>query len=528
VRTYEGVRRDVCAPFGPTEGLPLGRTLDESSIPGTGQTLEILVDEDAEPDSPFAPGKVLASNYRIDRVTGRGRLCTVVAARHLQLDQLVAIKYVHVDPRKNPSVVARFLREARLATKIRSEHSVHIHDVQVLPDGRAYMVMDHLEGMDLRKMLEGGPLLVKRAIDYLLQACDAIAEAHVAGVVHCDLKPENVFLSHKAGGAVIKVLDFGIATSDAKKGDSARARELASEDRLATPAYMAPEQLTPHSGIDERADIWALGVLLYELVSGTLPFGNSPSEAVCTAITTRPPIPLGVALPNAPEGLEAIIHLCLAKERDKRYQNVAELAVALSPLAPSAVRPRIERIARMIRDAGGNVPSMPPPPPIAFPSPPVIVPSEQPHAIDDGVASSELPHASRPRRGLMKAIPLVLLAASLGVVLLVRGSVASKPSPAPAAPVAIAGSPATTEAPLVAAPSQRPQPPPQETPPTPSVVQGEEPPAALSIPAVAPPPTRPRKRSDAKAAPAAASPASAKPAPTPAPNDPDAVLNPFN
>jgi eukaryotic-like serine/threonine-protein kinase len=346
--------------------------------------------------------------------------------------------------------------------------------------------------------------------------------------VHCDLKPENIFLSHKAGGAVIKVLDFGIATSDAKKGDSARARELASEDRLASPAYMAPEQLTPHSAIDERADIWALGVLLYELVTGTLPFGASPSEAVCTAITTRPPIPLGVTLPNAPDGLEAIIRLCLAKERDKRYQNVAELAVALVPLAPSAVRPRIERIGRMIRDAGGNVPSMPPPPPVASLSPPVTVPSEQPLAIDNGDAASGLPPALRPRRGLLKVIPLALLAAGLGVVLLVRGSVASKPSAPRPAPIAAAPPTATTAAPVIAMAVQSLQPPSRENPPTPSIELKEDPPPAISTPPLALPPPRTRRRSEPKtAAPGGASQATAKAASSPAPADPDAVLDPF-
>ncbi len=519
--------------------------------------LEVLESQDlvdvVESASPFAPTQVLAGKYRIDRVTGQGGLCVVVAARHLQLDQLVAIKYLQSEPRKNPSVVARFLREARLATKIRSEHAVHIHDIEILPDGTPYIVMDHLAGMDLRKMLEGGALLVKRAVDYILQACDAVAEAHAAGVMHGDLKPENVFLSHKAGGAVIKVLDFGMSTSDAKKCDSARARELACEDRLATPAYLAPEQLAVHSSVDERADVWALGVLLYELVTGTLPFGDAPGEDVCRRIQDRPPAPLSDALPNASEGLEEVLLRCMQKSRDERYQNVAELAVALAPLAPASARPRIEHIARVIGDAGGHVPPLPPAAqmraslpstPLASTPPPPFVsaaPPGSPPLSNEGDASWAMPRAGlRPPRG-KKVMVVAVLAASVGVVALLR-LVASKPSPAEAAPAvtqaAVREKPASEPPPAsAAAPPEAPTPlptppPPPALPPTPTAA--EEAPVALEVrappPAPAPAPApAPRRRTNKVAAPPAASPMGPPaPAPKPASTDPDAVLNPFN
>ncbi len=217
----------------------------------------------------------------------------VVAARHEQLDQTVALKFVRDEALNDDEAVQRFLREARAAVKLKSEHVARVIDVGTLDSGAPYMVMEYLEGSDLGSVLAAhGPLAVEEVADWIVQACEAIAEAHAAGIVHRDLKPENLFLARTVGGAArIKVLDFGISKSvqslSGGVGGLTRTRAM-----LGSPLYMAPEQMRSSRDVDARADVWALGVVIYELLTKELPFEAETMPELCFKVVSDPPRPL--------------------------------------------------------------------------------------------------------------------------------------------------------------------------------------------------------------------------------------------
>ncbi|HEX7839815.1 MAG TPA: serine/threonine-protein kinase, partial [Kofleriaceae bacterium] len=236
-----------------------------------GKTTEIEGDMHQQLEAAVRVGEVLAAKYRVDRVLGAGGMGVVVAATHLQLDQVVALKFVRTEALHNPEIVGRFEREARAAVRLKSEHAARIIDVGRLESGSPYIVMEYLEGQDLAQLLEQRRSLpVSIACDYIIQACDAIAEAHSLGIVHRDLKPGNLFLARTSHGQqVIKVLDFGISKTQGPAGDVNMTRTQA---MLGSPGYMSPEQMRAAKSVDSRTDIWSLGVILYELVAGRMPF----------------------------------------------------------------------------------------------------------------------------------------------------------------------------------------------------------------------------------------------------------------
>jgi serine/threonine-protein kinase len=280
-------------------------------------------------------GDVLAGKYRIERLLGVGGMGVVVAARHEQLDQLVAIKFIRDDALDNDEAVERFLREARSAARLKSEHVARVLDVGRLDSGAPYMVMEFLEGHDLAHALtQDGPMAVDLAAALMTQVCEAVAEAHAAGIVHRDLKPENLFLTRTVGGSPkMKVLDFGVSKSS-RLSDDPRAKLTRTRTILGSPLYMAPEQMRSSRDVDARGDVWALGVVLFELLSGRSPFEAETMPELCLKIVSEPPLSLAQLRPAVPPALVEIVERCLEKDRNKRYENASELSLALAPFVP--------------------------------------------------------------------------------------------------------------------------------------------------------------------------------------------------
>jgi serine/threonine-protein kinase len=266
----------------------------------------------------------------------------VVAARHLQLDERVAIKLLHAHTLNDPKSHSRFAREARAAAKIKSEHAARVSDVGRLKNGTPYMVMEYLEGEDLAAWLRGrGALGWTQAIEFVLQACEAVAVAHARGIVHRDLKPANLFITRRVDGTLcLKVLDFGISRVESDVSMTQTTRILGS------PLYMSPEQLGAPDSVDARSDIWSLGVILFELMTGSPPFsGHTLPELVAQILALEMP-PLQPERPGEP--VEAIVRRCLEKDKTQRFSSVAELATALLPFAPASARLSVERIAGIL------------------------------------------------------------------------------------------------------------------------------------------------------------------------------------
>ncbi|HEY4014211.1 MAG TPA: protein kinase [Polyangiaceae bacterium] len=306
----------------------------------------------AEVTRGISAGDVLAGKYRVDRVLGAGAMGIVVAAHHLGLDNRVAIKLLVPDMLSNEDAVARFAREARAAAKITNEHVTRVLDVGTLENGAPYMVMEFLEGVDLHQRLQQtGPLPVEQAVDFLLQACEAISEAHELGIIHRDLKPANLFCVRRRNeGTWIKVLDFGISKMTTVGSSGPAVAMTRTSTMMGTPLYMSPEQMDSSRNVDARTDIWALGVVLFELLTAKAPFHGATLPEVCLKITTQPPPPLRTLRPDAPAQLEAVILKCLEKDRNNRWSSVVELCAALAPFAPD----RAESAAPVRRSHGSS------------------------------------------------------------------------------------------------------------------------------------------------------------------------------
>jgi serine/threonine-protein kinase len=239
-------------------------------------------------------GDVLAGKYRVDKIIGMGGMGVVVGAHHLELDERVALKFLLPEALANDEAVARFAREARAAVKIKNEHVARVSDVGRLPNGAPYMVMEYLEGVDLATLIkQRGQLSVAEVVDYVLQACEALAEAHCIGIIHRDLKPSNLFIIRRSDGSIcVKLLDFGISKVVGLVGSGGDMGMTRTAAVMGSPLYMSPEQMESSRNVDARTDIWAAGVILYELLSGRPPFEGDTLPEICVKIATHPLPPI--------------------------------------------------------------------------------------------------------------------------------------------------------------------------------------------------------------------------------------------
>ncbi len=305
---------------------------------------------------PPATGRVVAGKYRILHELGRGGMGVVLAAEHLELGHRVAIKVIF---HKTGPAIARFLREAQTCARLTSEHIARVFDVGRLEDGSPYLVMEYLTGKDLADACEG-VVPIAEAVAYVRQACAGIAEAHAAGVVHRDLKPANLFLTTRAdGSALVKVLDFGVSKLIGDDGSGDRASLTATDTVVGTPLYMSPEQIKDSKNVDARTDVWSLGVILYRLLAGRVPFPATTIAALAVAIATEAPDPMTSSRPDLPAGLEAVVRRCREKDPARRYPTVVALSAALEPfVADSHGDPRARGVRRssvIAAFAGGAV-----------------------------------------------------------------------------------------------------------------------------------------------------------------------------
>jgi serine/threonine-protein kinase len=432
------------------------------------------------------PGARVAGKYRIERIVGRGGMGVVYAAHHEILDQRVALKILAPEVASQATAVARFLNEARLAARLKSDHLCQVLDAGVTENGLPFIAMELLEGCDLARLLyeRRAPLPVGEAAEYVVQALDAVAEAHARGVVHRDLKPSNLFLTQLPGAPpVIKVLDFGISKVDDAFGTGHVPSNITSSRAIiGSPTYMSPEQIQNVRKTDHRADIWSAGVILYELMSGTLPFrGETPGE-IFVQIIEGQATPLSKLRPEVPAKLSDIVARCLRRNVDERFENVVALAEAL---APYAWYKHHESLARMRRAVGVRRPGVTPGT-VSASVPPAAMTGNAVHTQGSAVGPGH-----KVLLVLAAVVPLVLIPLA-GILVVQRVAIGHRP---PAAPpptdTVLAAPPPSTAAAITAPPASTPSAPDPSTAPT----------AVDEVPTTAPSPTAqpvrvpPRKRS---------------------------------
>jgi serine/threonine-protein kinase len=301
-----------------------------------------------EPRLPVSIGEIVAGKYVVERVVGSGGMGIIASARHIQLEQRVALKFLHTHVLSNDQAVARFMREARSTVRLKSDHVARVFDVDTLPTGEPYAVMELLEGVDLATYRrENGKLRIADAVEFVVQACEGIVEAHALGIVHRDLKPQNLFVTRRINGSPrIKVLDFGISKSIGGADMSLTDSTVV----LGSPLYMAPEQMKASRSADTRSDVWSLGVILYELLTGEVPFDGETITELCLKVVTAPPREPREIRAELPEPLAKAVLCCLAKDPADRFPSVAALAEALEPYSAGAERGVADRTWRSLAE----------------------------------------------------------------------------------------------------------------------------------------------------------------------------------
>lgn len=275
----------------------------------------------------LAPGALVAGRYEIGPIVGAGALGIVYKARHMELDRLVALKVIRPDAVRDGAALRHFAREARALSALHNEHIVRVHDSGTLDSGLPYLVMELLEGSTLRGLLDNGPLPAWLALDIALQVSSALADAHREGIIHRDVRPANVFLARYSNtGAVAKLLDFGMALFARDAGNCTVTRR-----GCPAPDYLSPEQLLDAYAVDPRSDLWAVGVLLYEMLAGKTPFAGSNTLQTCLHIAEGSAAPLAVSGPDG-QAIAAVIQHCLQVDPARRPASADALALELEQL----------------------------------------------------------------------------------------------------------------------------------------------------------------------------------------------------
>lgn len=469
----------------------------------------------SQPPGGLVEGTILAGKYRIDRMLGAGGMCLVYEAEHVHLKQSVALKILKPELARDATAVARFAQEARAAAQLRSANVARVHDVDRLPDGQPYITMELLVGHDLGTELQRRYALpVELAVDYVRQAASGISEAHALGIVHRDLKPENLFLTELGETTerrLLKILDFGIA-KNVHDGE----RKLTAPDAVfGTVDYMSPEQIRSASSVDHRTDIWSLGVILFELLTGRTPYAGD-ARSVIAQIVSDPVVPPSRLVPTLPPGLVAVVMKTLAKDPAARFQSAEELRRALAPFT-DGVEPITNVLARL--------------PPASMPRRNVDPSRPSMDGFRDARTNLSFETTS-PRNAWAKravALPMfAALGALAGLAVWKRDVILRRPPPAR---VEAAAPPATTqEPPPVATPAATTPPAPTPTtPPTatyPSILGVSAPPeptSAATTTAARAPTVRAKPKAPATSRPPAAPPSPPPPAPAPTPSSTPAL-----
>jgi serine/threonine-protein kinase len=480
------------------------------------------------------PGTVLLGKYLVESLIGEGGMGVVIKAKHIALDENVAIKCLLPEMMPRTDIVARFLREAKAAVKLKGEHVARVLDVGRLEDEIPYICMEFLDGADLNAIVKHyGAQDPAVATDLMLQACEAIAEAHSLGIIHRDIKASNFFVTQPPNHPpVLKVLYFGIATAPEGTSDLTSTQSV-----IGTPAYMAPEQMRSSRTADARSDIWSIGVVMFELLEGKRPFLSDVYSELCLKVGMDPPG--AMTAPGVPEGLKTVVLKCLEKPIEQRYQSVAELAFDLMPYASDQVTARamVEQCARLLgrrsakgydhrtpRPSASNdltpAPFTPPPPTpspltpsplsdsasrehsspslLGRPTPPPVQPNT-PTSIGSGSGEVTVPPVTRGRRGgLIAMVALAVIAVgAVGIFALGHGGgttanvPVAQPAPAPAPAIVEVPVPVPVPAPVVpvAPPAAAPvavEPPPPPPAPAPPVTHPVTRPVPVTRPKIRP------------------------------------------
>ncbi|HEU4734648.1 MAG TPA: protein kinase [Kofleriaceae bacterium] len=406
----------------------------------------------------LAPGTVLLGKYRIDEIIGTGGMGNVVRASHLYLHQPVAIKILLPQMAESDSTKQRFLREAQATVRLKSEHIARVMDVGTV-EGVPFMVMEFLEGNDLNQILRHhGPQIPAIVVDLMLQACEGIAEAHALGIVHRDIKPSNFFITRRPDGSMLlKILDFGISKTPVGYDELTGTQTV-----IGTPTYMAPEQMKSGKSADPRSDIWSIGVVMYQLITGYPPFSGESYADLVIKVGFEAPAPIQVPLPA---GLADVILRCLEKDPNVRHQDVGELARMLAPFAtdPVSAAQSAGRAVRILQHRGAPLGThgspltaaggLSPPPPI---SPAQLTPRSWPPSQGTSLSHSagQVTQRARGHRGwLVAGVASLCVLAGLGgyaISQASRADTASSATTLPAPPVAAKSPPPAAAGPMSA------------------------------------------------------------------------------